>query len=68
MLAISKAAEHTSTDISNLMLEKWLAETTNLRRLELEYEKILANCCQNPDYDPERAFSVLAKRLNSVAK
>lgn len=68
MLAISKAEDDEAMDMANHLLEKWLAEKTNLKRLELECEKILTNCCKNPGYDPERAFSVLAKRLNPVAK
>lgn len=55
-------------DTSPEFINRWLKNSRNYERLQAECEKIWSHCHDDPNYDAERAFTVLGRRFIGVCR
>lgn len=67
LILIRKCKDLLESSPDDERVERWLREDDNYSRLQTECEKILSFFISNPDYNVERAFTVLTRRVCSLA-
>ena len=68
MLFLKKFEEHDLPHSSEESINRWLMSNENYARLHRECDKIWIHQFENEQYNAERAFRVLGRRLYEICK